>query len=298
MKAYVQAPQDAQLERRLTAHVRTLSEAIGNRSLSHPATLERAAEYIESQLLSFGYTVERQTYEISGRASVNLIAERRGIRRPDDVFIVGAHYDSCYNPGADDNASGVAGLIELARAFSALPVDRTVRFVAFTNEEPPYFQTAFMGSRVYTRALKEAGEKIQGAVILEMIGYYDPKPFSQRYPPLFGLVYPNRGDFIGVVSNFRSAKLLRSVRDAFKRSSAFPIESVVALESVPGIGWSDHWSFWQENYSAVMVTDTAFFRNPNYHVDGDTWDTLDYMRMACVVEGLSGALNNLLSVKP
>ena len=297
MKAHTSAPQDPQLERRLTAHVRALSETIGNRGISDYANLQKAAEYIEAQLLSFGYTVQHQSYEISGRTTANLIAERRGTRKPDEIIIVGAHYDTCYNPGADDNASGVAGLIELARVFGARPVDRTVRFVAFTSEEPPYFQTGFMGSRVYTRALKEAGETIDGAVILEMLGYYDPRPFSQRYPPIFGFLYPNRGDFIGVVSNFRSAKLLRRVRDAFKQTSAFPIESVVTLESVPGITWSDHGSFWREGYPAVMVTDTAYFRNPHYHVASDTWEKLDYMRMACVVEGLAGAVNDLVTVK-
>ncbi len=293
LKARTHAPADAQLERRLQSHVRMLAETIGNRNLSDQDQLIRAADYIEAQFLSMGYTVQKQPYVISGRESANLIAERPGIRNPEEVIVVGAHYDSAYNPGADDNASGVAGVIELARAFAGKPLDRTVRFVAFTNEEPPYFKSNFMGSRVFTRMLKESNTKLVGAVILEMIGYYDDRAFSQRYPPLFGPLYPNRGDFISVVGNVRSAQLVKRSKGAFRAATPFPIESVVTLESVPGVDWSDNWSFWKEGYPAVMVTDTAFFRNPNYHTVGDTWGTLDYMRMACVVEGMTAVVSDL-----
>jgi Zn-dependent M28 family amino/carboxypeptidase len=297
MRAQAQAPVDAQLERRLLAHVRMLSETIGDRNLSEYANLQQAAEYIEMQMLSLGYTVQPHAYAVSGQSVANLIVERRGIRKPDEIILLGAHYDTCYNPGADDNASGIAALIELARAFSARPVDRTLRFAAFVNEEPPYFQTDLMGSRIYAQAAQAAGERIRAAVVLEMIGYYDSKPFSQRYPPLFGLIYPNRGHFIGVVGNFRSAGLVKQVREAFKAASRFPIESVVAPESVPGVAWSDHWSFWRSGYPAVMVTDTAHLRNPHYHMPSDTWSTLDYMRMAVVVEGLIGVAQDLVTVK-
>ncbi len=293
LKARTHAPAEALLDRRLQSHVRMLAETIGNRNLSDHAHLMRAADYIEAQFLSMGYTVQKQPYVISGRESANLIAERPGTRKPEELIIVGAHYDTLYNPGADDNASGVAGVLELARAFAGKPTDRTIRFVAFTNEEPPYFKSNFMGSRQYVRSLKDSGSHVVGAVILEMIGYYDERPFSQRYPPLFGPLYPNRGDFIGIVGNFKSAPLVKRAKEAFKAATPFPVESVVTLESVPGVDWSDNWSFWQEGYPAIMATDTAFFRNPHYHTADDTWDTLDYMRMAGAVEGLTAVVDDL-----
>jgi len=209
------------------------------------------------------------------------------------VVIVGAHYDSCFNPGADDNASGVAALLELARLVRGEPLGRTVKFIAFTNEEPPIFQTEQMGSHVYARAARARGEDIRAVLVLEMLGYYDDRRGSQQYPPLFGLFYPSQANFISVVSDFGSRRLCRQVSQAFKRASAFPIESVSTFRSIPGVTWSDHWSFWQEGYPAVMVTDTAFLRNPHYHQMSDTWETLDYERMATVVLGLAGALREL-----
>jgi Zn-dependent M28 family amino/carboxypeptidase len=284
---------DAGLAERLKRHVRALSEEIGNRDLYEAGKLEQAARYVETQLAATGYTVESQPYPVEGKTARNLIVTKVGARTPSEVVIVGAHYDTCSNPGADDNASGVAGLIELARLLREAKTDQTVKLIAFTNEEPMFFQTELMGSRVYAKAARARGEDIRTVLVLEMIGYYADQPNSQRYPPLFGLFYPNRGNFIGVVSNLRHGGLARQVAASFKRQSAFPVEWVAAPEWVQGIAWSDHWSFWQEGYPAVMLTDTAFLRNPHYHQPGDTWQTLDYTRMASVVEGLRGTVQEL-----
>ena len=283
----------AALADRLRRHVRVLSEEIGNRDLSAPEQLGRAAGYIEAQLTETGYRVESQPYTVEGKTVRNLIATTPGTRAPNEVVIVGAHYDTCSNPGADDNASGIAGLIELARRLREAKTDRTVTLIAFTNEEPMFFQTDSMGSRVYAKAARARGADIRAVLVLEMIGYYTDRLHSQRYPPLFGFFYPNRGNFIGVVSNLKYGPLAKQVAQAFTRHSAFPIESVAAPEWVQGIGWSDHWSFWQEGYPAVMLTDTAFLRNPHYHQPTDTWETLDYERMAAVVDGLRGAVQEL-----
>lgn len=284
---------DPALAERLTRHVRALSEEIGNRDLYELEKLEQAARYIETQLTEAGYQVESQPYRVEGKPVRNLIAAKPGTRAPSEVVIVGAHYDTCANPGADDNASGVAGLIELARLLRDAETNRTVKLIAFTNEEPMFFQTEAMGSRVYAKAARARGEDIRAVLVLEMIGYYSDRPHSQQYPPLFGLFYPNRGNFLGVVSNLKYGPLAKQVARAFTRHSAFPIESVAAPEWVQGIGWSDHSSFWHEGYPAVMLTDTAFLRNPHYHQATDTWETLDYARMAMVVEGLRGAIQDL-----
>ena len=284
---------NAALAERLKTHVRALSEEIGNRDLYEFTKLERAAAYIEAQFSAAGYPVESQPYTVEGKIVRNLIAQKRGTRAPDEVVIVGAHYDTCANPGADDNASGVAGLIELARLLAGTQIEPTVKFIAFTNEEPMFFQTEAMGSRVYAKAARARGENIRAALILEMIGYYSDRPNSQRYPPLFGFFYPNRGNFIGVVANLKHGRLAKEVAQSFKQHSSFPIEWVAAPEFVQGITWSDHWSFWQEGYPAILITDTSFLRNPHYHQPGDTWETLDYERMAEVVEGLRGTMQEL-----
>lgn len=284
---------DPTLVERLTRHVRALSEEIGNRDLYELEKLERAAGYIEAQLTDAGYRVESQPYTVEGKTVRNLIVTTPGVRAPAEVVIVGAHYDTCSNPGADDNASGVAGLIELARLLAGTRTDRTVKLIAFTNEEPMFFQTESMGSRVYAKAARERHEDIRAVIVLEMIGYYSDRPNSQRYPPLFGLFYPNRGNFLGVVANLKYGPLAKQVAQAFKRHSSFPVEWIAAPGWVQGIGWSDHWSFWQEGYPAVMLTDTAFLRNPHYHQATDTWETLDYPRLAAAVEGLKGVLEDL-----
>lgn len=197
-------------------------------------------------------------------------------------------------PGADDNASGVAGLLELARLIKGQPFDSTVRFVFFTLEEPPTFRSKFMGSYIYAKSIKEKNETIIGLICLEMIGYFTDKPESQLFPlSLFRWLYTDRGNFIAFVSNFHSKNFLTKVKEGFKKGTVLPVESISTFSIIPGIDFSDHRSFWQFGYDAIMVTDTAFYRNPYYHGAGDTPETLDFKRMTEVVLGLKAAIENI-----
>jgi hypothetical protein len=284
----------------LARSVDLLAVEIGGRSLDGaPEGLARTAEALEDELIALGYEVERQTFEALGQRCSNLIVEIPGSRRPDEIVIVGAHYDSCGDaPAANDNASGVAATIALARSFAARrsAAGRTLRFVLFTNEEPPFFQTDAMGSRVYARRCRERGEAVVAMLSLETIGYYSDEPGSQQYPFPLSVFYPSRGDFIGFVGDLTSRRLVRRVVGAFRSSHvAFPSEGAALPGEIPGVGWSDHWSFWQEGYPAVMVTDTAPFRYPHYHTPEDTPDKLDFDRMARVVSGLERVISNLVA---
>jgi Zn-dependent M28 family amino/carboxypeptidase len=213
--------------------------------------------------------------------------------------VVGAHYDSHGNiPAADDNASGVAAVLALARAYARERPgpERTLRFVFFVNEEPPFFQTDAMGSRVYARRCRARGETIVAMLSLETVGYYCDRSGSQNYPFPLSAFYPSRGDFIGFVGDLSSRRLVKRVVDSFRRHAMFPSQGAALPSGLRGVGWSDQWSFWQEGYPAVMCTDTAPFRNPNYHTPRDTPDTLDFDRMARVVEGLTGVVRELTRV--
>lgn len=277
---------------RLKNHVMMLSQNIGSRGVWDHAGLERSAEYITQQLRSCGYTPEFQTYTVHGKQVKNIIAEKKGTKTPEEIVVVGAHYDTYFNPGADDNASGVAGLLELAKALSGRDTARTLRFVAFVNEEPPFFQTEEMGSLVYARQASARHEDIKAAVILEMIGYFTSKPFSQRYPPFLGYFYPNSGNSIAIIGNQRSARLVHTISKVMKAASPLDVRSFT-LEFVNTTAFSDNWSFWRAGYQAVMVTDTAFYRNKNYHTQRDTHESLDYSAMAHVVSGLKKTLLTL-----
>src|SRR3989338_507442 len=281
---------NSELAKNLEVHVKKLSDEIGERSMFKYEALEKAAEYISGQLKSYGYVVEYQEYTAGGKAAKNIIATKRGLGKENEIVLVGAHYDSCFNPGADDNASGVAGLLELAKALIEEKTERSIKFVAFTNEEPPFFKTEEMGSRVYAKAARQRNENIKAVIILEMIGYYSDKPYSQRYPPLVGLLYPNKANFISVVGNFPSGHLVKKLAAGFKKATGFPIESAVLPGFVPGVDFSDHWSFWKEGYPAIMVTDTAFYRNAHYHQGSDTHEKLNYPSMAEIVTALKKAL--------
>ncbi len=203
------------------------------------------------------------------------------------IILIGAHYDTVFgSPGADDNASGIAALLELSRLFAEISPHIAVRFVAFTNEEPPYFTTPLQGSAVHARAARERGDDIDFMVSLEMLGYYRSESGSQRYPPLFRPFFPREGNFIGVVSNFRSRSAKRRLTMAFQRQSDFPIEHLTTFEFVPGVSWSDHAPFWKQGYRGLMVTDTAFYRNPHYHTPDDTIDKLAFPEFRRMTEGL------------
>ena len=272
---------------RLRAHVQALASAIGERNLDHYEGLERARAYIAEQLGAAGYQVATRPYEHRGETFYNLEAVLPG--QSSDTLVVGAHYDSVEgSPGANDNASGVAALIELARALHGTRPPMTVRFVAFANEEPPYFNTGEgMGSREYAKALVAAGTPARAMLSLETIGYYSDEPGSQHYPPLVGALYPDRGNFIAFVGDLQARALVRQTVEAFRAAATLPSEGAALPQSIPGVAWSDHRSFSEIGVPALMVTDTAPFRYPHYHRASDTPERLDYERMARLVSGLA-----------
>ena len=279
---------------RIEAHVRELAGRIGERNYRRPAALDSAATYIATTFRALGYEVAEQPFTAGGQPFRNLEVTIRGRIRPEEIVVVGGHYDSVVGtPGADDNASGVAAVLELARLLRDAAPERTVRLVAFVNEEPPFFLSEDMGSRVYARAAKQRGDRVVAMISLETIGYYTTEPRSQRYPPPIGLAYPDRGDFIGFVGNVSSRSLVRQAVAAFRQAVRIPSEGVAAPGAIPGVYWSDHWSFWREGYPAIMVTDTAPFRNPFYHSAADTPERLDYARMARVVHGLAAVVRQI-----
>jgi len=273
----------------LRASVEALAGAIGERNVFRPAALAAAAALVADVWRDQGWEVGAQTYELRGVVCANLEVARRGVTRPDEIVLVGAHYDSVLgSPGADDNASGVAALFEISRALALAPEPaRTVRFVAFVNEEPPFFFTQAMGSHVYARAARARGDDIRAMLALESLGCYADAPRSQRYPPLLGWFYPDRGDFLAFVSNRRSRRLLRRTVALFRERSDFPVVHAAMPALLPGVAWSDHLSFWRQGYPALMVTDTASYRYPHYHSSDDTPDRLDYAALARVADGLA-----------
>jgi Zn-dependent M28 family amino/carboxypeptidase len=278
----------------LKQHVHTLAGDIGERNVQRPKALARAADYIAQQFSANGYRPAYQDYTASSTSVRNVEAEASPAGR--EVLVLGAHYDSVIGcPGANDNGSGVAALLALSRLMVRHGGTRTVRFVAFVNEEPPFFMTDLMGSVVYARRCRVRGERIIGMFSLETIGYYSNERGSQQYPgsPLFKMLFPDTGDFIGFVANLASRSLMRTAGREFRRHTKFPSEGAAAPADIPGIGWSDHWSFWQQGYSAVMLTDTAPYRYPHYHQPTDTPDKINYDALARVVVGLSHTFSAL-----
>lgn len=272
---------------------------IGSRSFYQLEELERTGRFIESEFKQCGYDVSEQRFTYDENNYRNIIVEVKGKKYPERVLVVGAHYDTVTGtPGADDNASGIAGIIELARLFRKKQPDKTVRFVAFTLEEPPFFRSEDMGSYRYAKSLREKGEDVEVMISLEMIGFFSDSPKSQYFPAtFFKWFYPDTGNFIMLVGNRDSKELIEKMKDAFRGGTDLPVESIATYSIVPGVDFSDHWSFYQFDYKAIMVTDTAFYRNPHYHKLGDKADTLDYARMAEVINGLIAALEGLANDK-
>lgn len=274
----------------LQMHVQRLAGDIGERNVFHPAALNDAASYIESEWNRQGYAVSQLAYEVSGTRCANLEVVRNGNARRREILLIGAHYDSVVgSPGANDNASGVAALLETSRKFAAIEPAMTVRFVAFVNEEPPFFMSNQQGSMVYAKAARHRGDGIRLMASIETVGWYSNRPGSQHYPPLFNLFYPDRGNFIGMVSDFRSGTAMRRVAQAFKAHSDFPLQTVATFRFIPGVTWSDHRSFWRQGYRAIMITDTAPYRYRHYHSADDTSDKLAYPEFARVTLGLCAA---------
>ncbi|MES2297992.1 MAG: M28 family peptidase [Pseudomonadota bacterium] len=284
------------LASQMFAHVMAVASTEHN--TRHPDALERAAGYIESQLAGMNYPVALQQFDsidTTMRAKVrNIEVEIKGSSKPQEIVIVGAHYDSAPGaPGANDNGSGTAMVLELARSLHTSAPQRTLRFVLFANEEPPYFGGSSMGSLKYANRSRSRGENIVAMLSLETIGYYDDAPNSQIYPSIFRPFFPNSGDFVGFVSDLHSRELMHRTITRFRATEPFPSEGVAAFAWIQGVDWSDHGSFWKNGYPAIMVTDTAIFRYPYYHTGSDTPDRLNYGRMAKVFNGVRAAVAEL-----
>ncbi|MGB5214902.1 MAG: M28 family peptidase [Anderseniella sp.] len=271
----------------LKRHVGELAGQIGERNVWRDGSMAAADAYIRKTLEAAGYVVNVQSFTSRGVSVNNLEAVLPGKANAEEIIVVGAHYDSVADsPGANDNASGVAAMLELARLLAGTALPRSVRFVAFANEEAPFFYGDEMGSNRYAASAQAQDARIEAMLSLETIGYYTDQPGSQRYPFPFNLFYPNTGDFIGFVGNLSSRGLVRRAVGAFRAHTAFPSEGVAAPSGIEGVHWSDHWAFWEAGYPAIMVTDTAPFRYPDYHRATDVPKALDYVGMARVTGGL------------
>ena len=275
---------------RLQTHVRMLSETFFPRDAAHPENLDRAAAYIHEEFTQANGRVSEQAFTVAGRTYRNVIAWFGPDTR--ERIVVGAHYDTAGpQPGADDNASGVAGLIELAYLLREAPLSLGVELVAFTLEEQPHFRTDQMGSAVHVASLTQRDIPVRVMFSLEMIGYFTDAPQSQSFPfPFLAAFYPSQGNFIAIVGNLSQGLVVRYLKKAMQSASPLPVYSLNAPRFVPGIDFSDHRNYWQAGYKAVMVTDTAFYRNPHYHTLQDTADRLDYERMAMVVQDVYAAV--------
>ena len=284
-----------QTKQRLQDHLHALTVNIGERSVRVPENLEKTAAYITSFYQDIGVAVESQAYSYAELPLDNIVAEIAFRADPKHRFLIGAHYDSVSGTvGADDNASAVAVQLEVARHLAEQKgtntLDLAVKFVSFALEEPPVYGTRHMGSRVYAKMARTQKEKIDGMICLEMVGYTCKESGCQHYPfPLMFMGYPKQGNFIGIVNNFKSRGFARGLVEQFQKNQQLPVVKL----TVPFNGWimpavrlSDHASFWDQGFKAVMLTDSAFFRNPYYHTAADTMDKLDFEFMAEVVESL------------
>jgi hypothetical protein len=305
------SPAEKESANRLKNDVYYFCNIIGQRDYQHPKGLNKASTKLAQEFANLGYQVSKQLvptpdylkHKKDGELPLtffNVIAEKRGTKSPDEIIVIGAHYDTCAGtetPGADDNTSGTAGLLELARLLANENLDKTIRFVAFVNEEPPFFHTPYMGSRFYAKSCRDKNENIVAMLCLEMIGYFNNEPNSQSYPPIvkpiLSLIYPDKGNFIAFIGNLNSRDLLLKSIDSFRENSDFPSEGVSLPEWVTGVDWSDHSSFWVEEYPAIMISDTSLFRNPHYHQPSDTPETLDYQSMARVIHGVKEIILDL-----
>ncbi|HSS66089.1 MAG TPA: M28 family peptidase [Gammaproteobacteria bacterium] len=282
------------LAKRLESDVRFLAGDIGERNLFRHRSLERAAGQIAESLESSGHQVALQEFVVRGTTVRNVEGMIPGRDPEAGVVVVGAHYDSVQgSPGANDNASGVAALLEIGRALRGRAFKRGIRLVAFVNEEEPFSYTESMGSVRYARHVMEQGAHVVAMVSLETIGYYTDDSGTQRYPFPLSYFYPDIGNFVGFVGNPASKTLVRRMVSAFRENARFPSEGLAAPERIPGVGWSDHWAFWQQGLPAVMVTDTALYRYHEYHTSRDTPGILAYDRFARVVEGLIAVIVDL-----
>lgn len=283
----------------LRADVTALSVGIGERNLGNkPDQLEAAATWVEAELLDAGYSVTPEPFQVNGHPVRNLVADLPGTVAPKELIVIGAHYDSAEGtPGADDNASGVAVGLALARHFHDTPQPRTVRFVFFTNEEPPYFRTDAMGSDVSAKRAKARGDDVKAMLSLETMGFFTDAKDSQHYPWPFSGFYPSTGHFIAFVADTDSRELAHDVAGTFRAHATIASEGSSVPAFIEGVDWSDHGPYWRAGYRALMVTDTAPFRNPNYHEATDLPPTMDFERLARVTLGLEAVVQQLAKAK-
>lgn len=277
------------LRAQIQGDVSKLATDIGERHVDRPDALSATATHIEQRLRDLGYAVSREAYPLPGRElrPANIVAQRSGRERPDEIVIVGAHYDTVPGtPGADDNASGIAVLLAIAAQLKELAPARTLRLVAFVNEEPPFFTTPTMGSFVHAAGCQQRSERVVAMIALDGLGYYTEQPASQRYPAsFFGLLYPTVGNFLGFLADSDSSELLRRSLKRFRERAQLPTEGAVLTRSAAT--WSDHWAFWEHGYPAILITDTLLFRHPAYHESGDTVERLDFDRLALIADALA-----------
>jgi len=285
-------PESTALEQELRAHVTALAKDIGERRIGEGDGLARARDHVRAALDPLPGTPRTESLGAEGSSAENVILELPGVSS--NLVLVGAHYDSAPGtPGANDNASGVAAGLALAKRLAGRRFQNTLRFVFFANEEPPYFQNPGMGSLAHARASAQRKDPIVAMVSLESLGFYSEVPGSQRYPGLVSALYPDRGNFVAFVGNLSSRGLTRRALGTFRRVASVPSEGGALPAWIPGVGWSDHWSFWQFGYPAFMVTDTAVYRDPYYHEPGDRPEHLDYGVFSRVVLGLEEVIVEL-----
>ena len=297
-------PSPTHIEQNLRRHVDRLAGLIGPRHLKKPKTIAATLGMLRGEWEAMGYSVAAETYDALGDEATNLMVETPGknslnSKSSREIILLGAHYDTIApTPGADDNASAVAVLLEVSRLLRDHLGKRTARYVAFACEEMPYFHTFSMGSQTNATRARERGDRIKAMLCLEMVGYFRDEPGSQAIPdaipnylrPLF----PQRGNFLAAVGNLRSAKLLWPLRRGFKRATRLPLFTIALPEKIRDIRRSDNSSFWDQGYPALMLTDTSYLRNPHYHLETDTPETLDYQRMTQVTIGVAGAMRRFL----
>lgn len=278
----------------LKRHIEEISGSIGERNIVKHEALLRTKNYITTVWQGNNLSVNVQNFNMPNGLVVSNVETILPGTANKEILVIGAHYDSVRDcPGANDNGSGVAALLELALLLRDYKPKLPIHFVTFVNEEQPTFHTDYMGSFVYARSLHSKGIKVRGMISIETIGYYSNELGSQKYPAPFSLFYPSTGDFIGFVGNLSSGALVRKAIGIFRKQVKFPSEGIAAPAWVPGIGWSDHWAFWQTGTPAIMVTDTAPFRYPHYHLSTDTADKLDYGSVARVVNGLETVIRQI-----
>ncbi|WP_310488271.1 M28 family peptidase [Chamaesiphon sp. VAR_69_metabat_338] len=288
---------EIELQIQLKRDVNALASTIGRRNSDNYQNLVAAQQFLDRELTQVGYKVREQKYTVEGKIYSNLEVEIPGSSLSEQILVIGGHYDSAFtSPGANDNATGAAAVLALAREFVGTKPQRTLRFVEFTNEEPPFFWTKNMGSLVYAQAAKERGDRIVGMFSLETLGYFTDTANSQKYPPPLSWLYPSQGNFIGLISDLDSRELLRNTIRSFRAQAKFPSEGAALPSAIEGVGWSDHWSFWQQGYQALMITDTAPFRYPHYHTWADTADKIDFEKLARVTSGISKVVRDFVGL--